>query len=103
MSDNKFIFPHIALPLGTVDEKEKYVKKITEEWNKVMSEIKEEESRLIRPPIGIPPRHIIDAKRLQEIDNAIVRYVNHSEHIKIPIEWIEERNEIINRLERRKK
>jgi len=46
-----------------------------------------------KPPIGLMPKYLHDAKRLMEIRKAIIRY--HNAEMKIPIKWIEEYNELI--------
>lgn len=55
------------------------------------------DKKLSRPPLGIKPRHIHDRERLEEIDGAITRFIEAT--YPIPIEWIKERNEILNNLE----
>lgn len=74
----------------------------------VIEEIKKSEARLkslgnhekgeefmesIKPPLGLIPRYIAYAKRLEAIKAAINRYMQAG--LKIPIEWIEEYNFII--------
>lgn len=49
-----------------------------------------------KPPLGIVPRKIWEDKRLEEIKSAILRYID-SRHA-IPLEWVEEYNELIERL-----
>lgn len=51
------------------------------------------------PPLGLKPRFIVVEQRFAEIDGAIKRYL--SAYLPIPVEWIEERNEIIEYLRRR--
>ena len=46
-----------------------------------------------KPPIGLTPKWVIDEKRLKEVRAAIVRY--YDAKLKIPIEWIEEYNDLI--------
>lgn len=53
-----------------------------------------------RPPLGLRPRHIADAMRLQEIAEAIGRYIEANKGI--PLEWIDEYNEIAGRLSRQR-
>lgn len=50
-----------------------------------------------RPPIGIPPRYIWRSRRLREITEAISRYTEAL--AKIPIEWIQEYNDLIKESE----
>ena len=49
-----------------------------------------------KPPLGLFPKYLWDEARLQEIDKAIIRYTDRIKEI--PIEWIEERNELIKTL-----
>lgn len=51
------------------------------------------------PPLGLRPRFLLAEQRFAEIDDAIKRYL--SAYMPIPVEWIEERNEIIEYLRRR--
>ena len=44
------------------------------------------------PPFGLKPRYIHDEHRAIDISKAIVRYLNKS--LPIPIEWVEEYNEL---------
>ena len=50
-----------------------------------------------KPPLGLKPRLICDLSRLHEIRDAIDRYLQ-DEQTKIPIEWVMEYNELIDRL-----
>lgn len=52
-------------------------------------------SRTKKPPIGIEPREIHDNRRLDELVSAIYRYTRVG--IKVPIEWIEEYNELVSK------
>ena len=49
-----------------------------------------------KPPIGITPRWLLDEERAIEIEQAIARY-NEADY-PIPIEWIQELNEVYERL-----
>ena len=49
-----------------------------------------------KPPIGITPRWLLDERRKTDIELAIKRYIKAS--YPIPIEWVEELNEIYERL-----
>lgn len=53
-----------------------------------------------KPPLGIMPRYIWDESRLTQLEQAIERRIGKVNTI--PIEWIEERNELIERLNKRK-
>ena len=48
-----------------------------------------------KPPIGLTPKKIHDNKRFYEVCGAIVRY--YSAGLKIPVEWIMEYNELVER------
>lgn len=50
------------------------------------------------PPLGIIPRFVFAEKRLWEIDAAIRRY--QEAHLPIPPEWVKERNEVIEYLQK---
>ena len=47
-----------------------------------------------KPPIGLRPKWVSDKERLNEVRSAIVRY--YDAEWKIPVEWIEEYNELID-------
>lgn len=49
-----------------------------------------------KPPIGITPRWLLDEERAIEIEQAIKRY--NEVNLPIPIEWIQELNEVYERL-----
>ena len=51
---------------------------------------------LVKPPLGLRPKRISDKERLHEVNSAIVRYFDAD--LKIPIQWIEERNQLIDSL-----
>lgn len=53
----------------------------------------EYEETYVKPPLGIVPKFIKDAERLTEIQEAITRYMNVD--AVIPIEWIQEHNELV--------
>jgi hypothetical protein len=46
-----------------------------------------------KPPLGLMPKHIHEAKRKQEILEAVMRYMNRNKAV--PIEWVEEYNELV--------
>lgn len=52
-----------------------------------------------KPPLGIMPKYIWDKKRLSELCEAVSRYWEAGEPI--PIEWIEEYNELVGKANRR--
>ena len=56
--------------------------------------MKKEPEQIIKPPIGLIPKWVIDKERLNDIRGAIVRY--YDAELKIPIEWIEEYNQLID-------
>lgn len=49
-----------------------------------------------KQPLGLRPRHIVELKRVEEIEAAMKRYLEYKKPI--PIEWIEEYNELTARL-----
>ena len=49
-----------------------------------------------KPPLGLKPTRIVQKHRLQEIDDAIIRFVEAN--YPIPTEWLIERNELIEAL-----
>lgn len=51
------------------------------------------------PPLGLKPRFIVAEMRLDEINQAITRMLEGT--YPIPVEWVQERNEIIEYLRRR--
>ena len=54
----------------------------------------------IKPPLGLRPRRVADHARYIEICEAISRYYNAGEQI--PVEWIEEYNELAKKEKERK-
>jgi hypothetical protein len=46
-----------------------------------------------KPPLGLIPKNFHNEKRLNEVREAIIRYCNAE--LKIPLEWIQEYNELI--------
>tara|TARA_B110000093_G_C12840983_1_gene355223 strand:- start:625 stop:798 length:174 start_codon:yes stop_codon:yes gene_type:complete len=55
--------------------------------------MKKKLKQIVKPPIGLRPKRISDKERLNEVRGAIVRY--YDAELKIPVEWIEEYNELI--------
>jgi len=53
------------------------------------------EEDIKEPPVGLFPRFIHDASRLTDVRLAIIRY--YEAGLEIPIEWIEEYNELTKR------
>lgn len=53
-----------------------------------------------KPPAGVAPRCLVMEDRLDKLDAAIRRYLEA--RCVIPEEWVEERNEIIKYLNKRK-
>lgn len=47
------------------------------------------------PPIGLMPRYIWDAKRMNEIEAAMERFIQARK--RIPIDWLDEYIELQNR------
>lgn len=54
-------------------------------------------TQTVKPPIGVRPRYIADEQRKEELISAILRYQDHPLNMCIPVEWIEEYNEIVER------
>ncbi len=52
-------------------------------------------SHLTKPPLGILHRKLWEEKRLDELCQAIFRYMQAE--LKIPVEWIQEYNELLVR------
>lgn len=52
-----------------------------------------------RPPLGVMPRYIWEERRLEELRDAIYRYI--SDVIHVPPAWIEEYNELIEKRKQR--
>jgi len=48
-----------------------------------------------KPPEGLKPRYLHDEQRYLDVCSAIARYYNSSS--RIPIDWVEEYNELIGR------
>jgi hypothetical protein len=65
---------------------------LPKENNKIMTK---ELEQIVKPPIGLIPKWVSDKERLNEVRGAIVRYYDNE--LKIPIEWIEEYNELIDK------
>ena len=49
-----------------------------------------------KPPIGLVPKFVRDKERYLEVCGAISRY--YEEGLEIPIGWVEEYNELINKI-----
>jgi hypothetical protein len=73
--------------------------------SKVTSEQRQHGKRLLlseiygaapKPPLGVKPRNLHDEERANALDEAIVRYLN--EDLPVPIEWVQEFNELRTRL-----
>lgn len=55
--------------------------------------MKKDKEQIVKPPLGLKPKFVNRLERLNEIRGAIVRY--YDAEMQIPIEWIEEYNELI--------
>tara|TARA_B110000902_G_C14018687_1_gene479441 strand:+ start:100 stop:273 length:174 start_codon:yes stop_codon:yes gene_type:complete len=53
----------------------------------------QQKTKLVKPPVGLRPKYISDAERLEEVKAAIVRYFNAE--LEIPVLWVEEYNNLI--------
>jgi hypothetical protein len=54
------------------------------------------DKKVKRPPLGLKPKFLVQEQRIKEIEAAVIRYFE-AYHV-IPIEWIEEYNEIVKTL-----
>ena len=54
-----------------------------------------------KQPLGIEPKWIWEEKRMKELGNAIVRYLEVGK--KIPIEWVVEYNQLAVKVTERKR
>lgn len=50
-------------------------------------------TRVQPPPLGLCPRWVVTEHRIQEIKDAINRYINEDKPV--PVEWIEELRELL--------
>ncbi len=57
--------------------------------------INKDKTNTSKPPLGIEPRELHDEARQHELISAIYRYINANKEI--PIQWIEEYNNICTR------
>jgi len=55
-------------------------------------------SNKIKPPLGIMPRYIHDGSRRIDLRKTIIRHLDA--HREVPLEWVEEFNEITLRLDK---
>ena len=55
---------------------------------------KPDDEKVVMTPIGLKPKFANRLERLSEVRSAIVRY--YDAELKIPVEWIEEYNELID-------
>ncbi len=60
-------------------------------------EVKARTEKVEKPPLGVKPRHIVDSERERELSAAFYRYLKA--RVPPPPEWMEEYNEIYERLE----
>jgi len=51
--------------------------------------------KYIKPPLGLIPRQAHDYQRIQDIKEAMIRYINA--HMDIPTEWLEEWGEFMRK------
>ncbi len=75
-----------------------FVVTVTENMIKAFSVSSDEiakinKSELPKPPLGLRPKFIVTESRIQEIKEAIERYI--AVNYAIPAEWIEEYNELV--------
>ena len=50
-------------------------------------------NRPVKPPLGIIPKNIWKQQRMEDIREAVDRYLDAN--LRVPIEWIEEYNELL--------
>lgn len=55
--------------------------------------IRNSAKKCVKPPLGLTPKWVIQEARYFDVCGAISRYYNAG--LKIPIEWIEEYNELV--------
>ena len=53
----------------------------------------QQKTKLVKPPVGLIPKWVRDADRLEEVKAAIFRYYNAE--LEIPVLWVEEYNNLI--------
>jgi hypothetical protein len=58
-------------------------------------------TELPEPPLGLKPQYIHGSERVTEIEKAVIRYMEHRKQL--PMEWIGEYNELIEKEENRTK
>ena len=56
----------------------------------------QQKTKLVKPPVGLRPKYISDAYRLDEVRAAINRYF--IAELAIPVEWILEYNELTKKV-----
>lgn len=87
-------FSTLLQKYSTEEEKEIAIEAIKEYLDKF------QEPFYIKPQIGVMPRFIWEEQRLTDIKEAIERRTSTFENI--PVEWINEYNELIEKIERGK-
>jgi len=68
--------------------------KARQKQNTEIIEQQQTKTKMSKPPIGLKPKKYHSLERLNEVRSAIVRY--YDDELLIPVEWIEEYNELIN-------
>ena len=53
----------------------------------------QQKTKLVKPPVGLRPKYICDMDRIKDIRCAINRYF--IAELEIPVEWVEEYNNLI--------
>lgn len=56
--------------------------------------MEKKKEKIVMSPIGLKPKLVNRLERLGEVRSAIARY--YDAELKIPIEWVEEYNELID-------
>ena len=55
--------------------------------------MREQQTKLVKPPVGLKSKYICDMDRLAAVRGAINRYF--IARLEIPVEWVEEYNNLI--------
>lgn len=76
-----------------IDSVKKKAEELTEKLKKESAkDIDAWAADLSKPPLGVIPRYLSIERRIRELDAAIERYLGHN--CQIPVEWVSERNEL---------
>jgi hypothetical protein len=70
-----------------------YLDKNDDLENEKQCDIHDVSNSVVRPPLGLVPKFVRQKERYYEVCGAIARYYDAGK--KIPIEWVEEYNELV--------